>query len=86
MMNANSAMHYYNTLSFYRFLLPNNNIIFFAQGRWASLMQRRCLRFFEKMTFGFFQFRRSSEPNRRRRLTHELVKTVRLVRESPPSI
>ena len=27
---------------------------FIAQGRLASLMQRRCLRFFEKITCGFF--------------------------------
>jgi hypothetical protein len=31
-------------------------MFFIAQGRWASLMQRRCLRFFEKMTCGFFNF------------------------------
>jgi len=31
--------------------------LFFAHGRWASLMQRRCLRFFEKISFGFFQSR-----------------------------
>jgi hypothetical protein len=31
-------------------------IIFIAQGRWASLMQRRCLRFFENISSGFFQF------------------------------
>ena len=38
---------------FFSFL--SNKIFFIAQGRWASLMQR-CLRFFEKMTCGFFQF------------------------------
>jgi hypothetical protein len=39
-------------------------------------MQRRCLRFFEKKSSDFFQSRRASGPNRRRRLTHELVKPV----------
>jgi hypothetical protein len=37
--------------------IQGNKLFFIAHGRLASLMQRRCLRFFKKIAFGFFQSR-----------------------------